>query len=344
MKRSSPESPSPKANNTVGETPAEHDGHSRPLSRREFLGAALLAGAGLTAGCRTAGLSTSSPRRRPGWRRVWAMSDPHVGLGGRGNDGRDGADWLRLCLDDLRENVGDVDYVAALGDLTHHAGPEDELREYVRVRRASHIPVWYEMAGNHDYAAIPSGRWAKHIGSPPRYTVLDGTLAWFFVSAERGKSDGLITAPTEEWLVKAIRRHQDTHNIVVCSHQAVRGTVSGSRDESASLNDPWRVERILRSVRIDLWLCGHIHAGRRTAGYAREGAYRTYVNVASAGHAYGTRACNGYVLDMAEGGNEMRCRCRDHGRGQYVKNQEVRVTFPHELRFSARPAVVPASV
>jgi len=321
------------------------------LTRRELLGGALVGGAGLIVGCgptpaqqlaRAEGLA--GPKRR----RVWAMADSHIGCAGRANDGRDGGAWLKLCLDDLRERVepkdGAVDYVAALGDLTHNAGPADELKRYVQIRNQSHLKRWYELAGNHDFAAVPSGRWRRIIRRPPRYALIDGTLAWFFLSAEQGKSDGRVCRATAKWLKEAVARHQDKRNIVVCSHQAVWGTVTGSSDSGAALNHRGLVRNVISQVRIDLWLCGHIHGGRRNARYVARRDRTTYVNVAAAGHAYGTGACNGYVLEMAEGANTLRARCRDHDHDRYLEDQSLTVKFPHRWRFFDEPVVLPAPV
>lgn len=318
---------------------------TRRITRRDFIGGVVVGGAGLLLGCapgperrlaRVAGLA--GPKRR----RVWAFADSHVGLAGGGNDGRDGAEWLEVCLKDLEENVEPVDYAVGLGDLTHNAGPADELEAYARVRGRSHLPAWYELAGNHDYAAVPAGRWRKYVKRPPRYALIDGTLAWFFVSAEQGKSDGKVSRATAGWLKSAVARHQDKRNIIVCSHQAVWGTVSGSRASASCLNHRGLVRNVIKQVRIDLWLCGHIHAGRRHSGYVARGERTTYVNVASAGHAYSTGACNGYVLEMEEGSNTMLARCRDHDGHGYVKDQGLRLELPHPWRFFARPVVMPA--
>jgi 3',5'-cyclic AMP phosphodiesterase CpdA len=290
------------------------------ITRREFLGGAVLGGAGLIAGCGPKPrqlLSQVDALPGPARRRVWAMGDSHIGCAGRANDGRDGADWLKLCLEDLRDRLAPVDYAVALGDLTHHAGPDDELRQYVRLRESSKVPVWYELAGNHDFAAVPAGRWRRHVGRPPRYALIDGTLAWFFVSAEQGKADGKVCRATAEWLVRSIARHQDRRNIVVCTHQAVYDTVSGSKESSCRLNHRGLIRSVLRRARVDLWLCGHIHGGRRNRRY---------------------------VLEMAAGGRELLARCRDHDHDRWLDDQQVRLTCPHPWRFFAKPVLIPAPV
>lgn len=319
-----------------------HGWGKRLISRREFLGELAIGSAGLLLGCSGAGALLAQAKPGPKSRRVWAFADSHIGLGGRANDDRDGADWLELCLKDVRGPLGSADYALALGDVTDDRGREDQLCRYVQIRDGSGLPGWYELAGNHDYAALPAGRWKRLVKTPPRYALIDGTAAWFFVSAEQGKSDGRLTPPVAHWLMREIARHQDSRNIIVCSHQAVYGTVSGSASSGACLNHRKLVARILRTVRVDLWLCGHIHAGRRHAGYIARRGRTTYINVASAGHAYGTGACAGYLFEMAEASRTMRARCRDHERGAYLKDQGAELQMPHPWRFFARPVILAA--
>jgi len=310
------------------------------ISRRDFLGGIVAGGAGLVLGCGADPLRQAVPG--PASRRLWAFADSHIGLGGRGNDGRDGAEWLQLCLQDLRDGVAPVDYALALGDVTDDRGREDQLQRYVGIRDESGLPGWFELAGNHDYGAIPAGRWRRLVKRPVRYALIDGTCACFFISAEQGRSDGRVSRQTAAWLTEEISRHQDSRNIIVCSHQPVYGTVSGSGSSESCLNHRKLVARILEAVRVDLWLCGHIHGGRRNAGYVKRRAETTHINVASAGRAYGTGACVGYVFEMQEGSNAMLARCRDHERHAYLDDQSLQIEFPHAWRFFAGPVLLPA--
>ncbi len=316
--------------------------NGRRISRREFLGYAAIGGAGLLLGCTSPAALLSQAQPGPARRRVWAFADSHIGLGGRSNDGRDGAEWLELCLNDLQERVGAADYALALGDVSDDRGREDQLRRYVEIRDHSGLPGWYELAGNHDYGAVPAGRWRRLVKRPLRYVLVDGTAAWFFISAEQGKSDGKISPAVTRWLIQEIAAHQDQRNIIVCSHQAVYGTVAGSSSPACCLNHRALVARVLQQVRVDVWLCGHIHGGRRHAGYVAQRGQTTYINVASAGRAYGTGACNGCLFEMAEGSTRMFARCRDHERGAYLDDQEVSIDLPHPWRFFAKPVLLPA--
>jgi len=312
------------------------------LTRREFLAASAVGGAGLIVGCGAPFPDLVLRDPGPARRRIWVFADSHIGLAGRGNDGRDGADWARLSIADAREDLDPIDYVLALGDVTHHAGAKAELRTYVDIRKASGLGPWYELAGNHDYAALPAGRWRRYVRRPARYCLLDGTAAVFFISAEQGKSDGRVSPAAARWLQAGIEHYQDTHNIIVCTHQAVWHTVAGASDSSCCLNHRVLISRILKRTRVDLWLCGHIHGGRRNPAFVTKKDRTVFVNVAALGHAYGTGACHSYVLDMERGSGALIARCRVHDRNTWAFDQEVRMEAPHAWRFADRPTVVPA--
>ena len=99
---------------------------------------------------------------------------------------------------------------------------------------------------------------------------------------------------------------------------------------------------LLKEVRVDLWLCGHVHGGKRKPTYVKRRGPTTFINVSALGRMYGTGACTSYVLEMQAGQKEMLARCRNHETGKYLDDQEVRIEFPHPWRFAGKPTIVPA--
>ena len=312
------------------------DDSQRRVTRRTFLAASAAAAAEAALGPQVLWAARAAGRTR----RLWAFADPHVGLV---HDGKDGAEWMALALADLQRNVKPLDYALGLGDLTHNAGAEAELQAYRKVRDAAALPAWYELAGNHDFGAIPAGNWAKYIRRPRNYALVDGSAVWLLISARQGKAEGRISRAVGNWLLAQAHAHRD-RNVIVCTHQAVYGTVAGSGGGETYLMHRGFVQRIIDRVRIDLWLCGHIHGGRRNRRYVVRRGRTTFINVASINHAYGTRAATGYVLEMTEGEKTMLARCRDHDRARYLPDQQARVGFPHPWKFTEKPKVVPAEV
>jgi predicted phosphodiesterase len=331
--------------------PPGHGEQNHRMRRREFLkrvtrrGAAVvigLDGIGLAlGGCGKAASVLTEPTRPD--RRVWLLSDVHAAYWA---DRRDGADWLKMAVQDLRDNVQDVAYAVCLGDMTHQSAAAG-FRKYTEVRDAAHLGRWYELAGNHDYRAIQSGLYARYVKSPLRSVVLDGSTAWFLVSAQSGGSAGLISQDGADWLCRNIQRHQADKNIIVCSHHLVYNTVLYSKQVSRYLHPKERVADVLKRVRVDLWLCGHAHSRPRTPDCAATRGRTTFVNVASVSHAYGTRMANSCLLEVANGSRNALIRCRDHDRGRYLAEHDVRVTFPHPWNLGQPseplPGVAPAT-
>lgn len=265
-------------------------------------------------------------------RRIWVLADAHIGLE---VDGRDGADWLALAIDDARQHLAPIDYALFLGDASHRYQPQ-EFREYVRLRRASGIPWWYEIAGNHDYHGVERGDFQRIVRAPLRYSVVDGNVAWVFFSAERGRAAGLMSEETADWLVRRLARYQD-RNVIVCSHQLVHDTTDRSDHFERYLHPAERVAAILRQCRVDLWLAGHYHSRPRVERDATVRQGTTFINAASVSHVYNTAASNSFLLEARQGARVMRARCRVHDTGRWAPAFEVRVPFPFPFAFSPRP-------
>jgi len=294
------------------------------LRRREFLKVLSVGGIGLALpGCGRVVSAPTEPKRPD--RRVWLLSDVHAHYT---DGGRDGADWLKFALDDLRANVQDVAYAMCLGDMSHR-GAAAGFRKYAAVRDAAHLGRWYELAGNHDFGATRSGLYARYIKTPRRAVVLDGSTAWFLVSTQGGGSAGHISPAWADWLVRNIKRHQAERNIIVCTHHLVYDTVRYSRQASRYLHPKEQVEEVLAKARVDLWLSGHAHSRPRVPECAATRGRTTFVNVASVSHAYATGRANSCLMEIVNGSREAVIRCRHHDRQAYLAGHDVRVTFPH---------------
>ena len=271
-------------------------------------------------------------------RSVWAWADSH---NGQVVDGKDGGRWAELSADEMFRNVGRPDYVLVLGDVSH-AYKENQFRRYARLRRKSSIARWYEIIGNHDFHGTETGLYQKIVRPEARYVVLDGSLCWVFVSAERGRAAGILRAPTRRWLEKVVAKHQDK-NLIICSHQLVANTVRRThptRDFECVLNPRHWVSGLRRRYRIDAWLGAHEHGLPRTPDMVKRRGRTTFFNVASFSHSYGTQACNSYLFEMRAGKREIVARCRDHDQARFVPELGTRIPLPFPLRFDAQPQIV----
>jgi predicted MPP superfamily phosphohydrolase len=277
--------------------------------------------------------TTMAPKKR----KVWAWADAHIG---REIDGRDGGDWARLSYADMKRNVPGVDYGLVLGDVSNRAA-EEEFEQYAKLRASSGVVPWFEIVGNHDHRGLGTGLYQQYVRPEERYVVLDGSLAWIMVSAERGSARGLLKPRTQTWLKKVLAKHADK-NIIICSHQLVANTLRRTESKPTS----WRilfprpfVTKLRRERRIDAWLGGHEHGPPRDGTMAKRCGRTTFINVASLSHVYGTEACHSFVLEMSAGSRTIKARCRDHEQQRFINKFSITIPLPYPLKFDT-PTIV----
>jgi len=293
---------------------------------------------------------SASSAAGPAARRIWIFSDPQVGLC-NSNDGKTGGQWLQQAVLDLTSNMGGADYVLGLGDVVDNSA-DAEMQEYLDIRAGSGIKTWFEINGNHDYIASTMPLWHKHLLRPGRYVIEDGNCAFIMFSAEQSYAAGCVGQATFNWVKETITRYQGS-NIVVCSHVPVYDTVAGSTKThrhlyvgqvGVALDSEEKIAaskvaaapfvELLASVRVDLWLSGHLHSTKRTPTHVFRRNGTTFVNVATTGHAYGTQMSVSYLLELTEGSRTFVARCRRHDDGVYLPDYEVKQDFPHPVALS----------
>ena len=302
-------------------------------------------------------------------RRVWVWSDVHIGLCTNSTGERDGAAWLQDAVADVRDHAGPIACVLSLGDIANSAARAQYVQYADIRRRATGMGPWFEYPGNHDYAGVKDGLWAEYVASPRRFILADGNGVWICFGAEAGGAGGRISEDTLRWLRESIARYQD-RNVIVCSHQAVSRTVQGSQKDWCALycpvaGDPLpeplpaganpstpqrettdaalqRVARIVDDLRVDLWLCGHIHGSKHTADSIVRRGKTTFINVASLTPAYGNHPSSSFVLEFRNGVRTVNARYRDHDAEKFDPALSTSVEFPYPWRFSGPPAIEPA--
>lgn len=265
-------------------------------------------------------------------RRIWILADAHIG---HTVDGVDGADWLRMAVEDMRENVEPVDYAINLGDMSRDS-KDEQLAAYAEIRDGSHIDTWYELVGNHDFKSVASGLFEKHIRCPRYWSLIDGNVAFFSLPHERGNAAGLFLPEVEGWLRQAIPSHAGK-NIIMAAHSFPYDTVEFSTRMARCMHPRTAVETFLESIRIDVWLGGHIHfRPRSTACTARRGP-TTFINAANVSHVYGTEASLSFVLEFTIGSRFLRAQCRHHDRRCFIDEQEVNIELPEGFAKNGEP-------
>lgn len=304
-------------------------------------------------------------------RRVWVWSDSHIGLCSETSGDRDGAVWLQAAVDDIRDRVGPVVFTLSLGDVsTSSKQTEYDLYTGIRRRAGAGFGPWFEIPGNHDFAGVRDGLWNTSVTPRRRFILTDGNGVWICLGVENSGAGGKISQATLRWLREAIAANQE-RNIIVCTHQAVPHTVHDSKKDWRVLycevaGDPppdppppdadpeapkretcdaalQRVERLVDDLRVDLWLCGHIHSTKRTPDFIARRGRTTFIDVASITQAYGNKPSCSFVLEFRDGSRTVEARYREHGTGTFDKKFSTTVEFPRPWSFSGPPQLQPAA-
>ena len=259
-------------------------------------------------------------------RHVWALSDLHSG---RVDDGKDGAEWFRLACEEMKTAFPHIAYAMTLGDISQD-GNEEQMVNYIKTRNNSGIRTWYELAGNHEYQKGKAESFQKLIRSTDPYSIIDGNIAWFFLSDQKSGVPGELMPETCDWLERELAIHKDK-NIIVCSHQLIKGTTFRSDQPQRQLNPVDRLAEIIAKSRIDLWLHGHEHHTPYKKEHISRVGDTTYINVASMSHAYGTGSSESYVLEFKPGTTEIIARRRNHDTRDFKPEFETRIPLRHPV-------------
>ncbi len=252
--------------------------------------------------------SSSHGRKRV----VLACSDLHIGYSAADSGDIDGEQWFASAINDIKSNVAPVDYAVVLGDIAND-GELSEYQKYLSIRAQSGIAEWYELAGNHDYYGDNGiAEYRQYIDNDMTYGLIDGNLAWFFLSDEQNSTQGEISDSTAAWLKATILRYHRSHTIIVCSHQLVYGTVRDSAVADRCIYPLETVADILDSVQVDVWLAGHQHWYPWSLQDVFSTGRTAFINIASMTHAYGTGESQSFVLEFEQGSKILNAKRRVH--------------------------------
>jgi predicted phosphodiesterase len=262
--------------------------------------------------------------------RVVVMSDIHIG---RHADGLDGGEWLMRGLSDIEKNIQKIDIGVTLGDITHQ-GDRKSLQTYLRLRDKVPIPRWLELAGNHEHRTGGIQHFRKLIRDTTPYGYVEGNLAWFFISDESNSISGQVSRKSYRWLVQNIKANADKI-IILCSHQPPPDTIRRSNERTFCLHPRQKIEDMVSTLPIDLWLCGHEHHRPYSSANVVTKSGTTCINVASMTHAYGTRSSGSLLLETVDDSREIIARRRNHDRQRYDDEFALRIPLTRPVRLGA---------
>lgn len=227
------------------------------------------------------------------------------------------------AIDDVNGHVEQVDFAVIAGDLLKSRSQDEAFAWFLATRNRAKVPVWYEIAGNHD---VRSGeRFRRYFPTPSHYAVEIGNLLLLLLSDELPSSQTDISDQAFNWWREMVERNQDRIIITVTHGQLEGSGLLGSSFGSRVIVGSGRFEEVLRKQRVAVWASGHTHLPQGLPGTVsrREDLGGTlFVNVSSIDE--------GFLLDsqsrffyFEDGSERVVIRSRNHSKGRFDRDLDI---------------------
>lgn len=221
----------------------------------------------------------------------------------------------RAALDVAR--VDGIDFAVIAGDLLKARSQDEDFSWFLATRDRARVPIWYEIAGNHD---VRSGeRFRRCFPGPSYYAVEVGNLLLLLISDELPSSATEISDEVFVWWKRMVEGNQDRIIITVTHGQLEGSGLLGSMFASRVITGSERFEEVLRRQRVALWASGHTHLPQGLPGTVsrREDLGGTvFVNVSSIDEGLLMDSQSRFFV-FRHGADEVLIRSRNHSQGRF---------------------------
>lgn len=247
---------------------------------------------------------------------IWLLSDIQPAtIAQRGQFERAIAD-----VNSLAEQV-DVGVIA--GDLLKSRSRDEDFAWFLASRERAMVPVWFEIAGNHD--ARNGERFRRYFPRPSRYAVEIGNVLLLLLGDEAPSSQTDISDESFQWWRDMVERHQDRLIITVTHGQLAGSGLLGSFLASRTIAGSGRFEEVLRQRRVAIWASGHSHLPQGLPGTVsrrQELGGTHFVNVSSIDEGLLLDSQSRFFI-FEDGSARMVIRSRNHSRGRFDPDLDV---------------------
>lgn len=246
------------------------------------------------------------------------------------------------AIDDVNAHVAQVDLAVIAGDLLKSRSQDEAFAWFLTTRNRARVPVWYEIAGNHD---VRSGeRFRRYFQNPSHYAVEIGNLLLLLLSDELPSSETDISDQAFAWWREMVERNQDRIIITVTHGQLEGSGLLGSSIDSRIIAGSERFEEVLRERRVAIWASGHTHLPQGLPGTVsrREDLGGTlFVNVSSIDE--------GLLMDsqsrffyFEDGSDKVVIRSRNHNKGRFDSDLDLELALGKPFVWQGEwPRVIP---
>ncbi|MDR3237348.1 MAG: metallophosphoesterase [Spirochaetia bacterium] len=231
------------------------------------------------------------------------------------------------------------DMAIVAGDLVHRGDSQKYWDWMKELRAESTIPLWYEIAGNHDLNDAES--YARNSGKPRHYAVRYGNILFIFLSDEVRSAVTEISDGAFEWWKDLVIKNSDSI-IVTVTHAALKqsGLIS-TFNSTMCIEDSKRFWDVIRKHPVDLWISAHTHLPNFIAikTSAPEDCKTLFLDISSIHKTTGSPV-ESWMLIFKNGSNALRCLPRDHEGARFYRQTAFTRELSHPFVSGDRKAVM----
>jgi hypothetical protein len=231
------------------------------------------------------------------------------------------------------------DAAVVAGDLVHRLDSQNYWNWMKELRAQTKIPLWYEIAGNHDLNDPAS--YARNSGKPRHYAVRCGNILFIFLSDEIRSAVTDISDGAFEWWKDLVVNNQDSI-IVTVTHAALpqSGLIS-TVNWTMSIEKPDRFWNVIKKYSVDVWLSGHSHLPNYLAikSTEPEGCRTLFLDVSSIHKNVGS-PIESWILVFRDGSRTFQCVPRNHEEGEFYSRTSVRRELSRPFSMKDRNAAI----
>jgi hypothetical protein len=218
------------------------------------------------------------------------------------------------------------DMALVAGDLVHRLDSQSRWDWMKGLREQTGIPLWFEIAGNHDLNDRAS--YLRNSGRPLHYAVRYGNILFIFLSDEIRSAVTDISDGAFMWWRDLVVNNQDSI-IVTVTHAALSTSgLIATANWTMKIRDSGRFRDVLLSHPVDLWISGHTHLPNFLAvkSATHEDHPTLFLDVSSIHKSPGSPV-ESWILLFREGSRTLLCSPRNHEKGVFYSFTALR----HEL-------------
>ena len=230
---------------------------------------------------------------------------------------------LESAIEDVNKRIPLTKIAVVAGDIVHYPDSEADFKWYLKARKKSLVPHWYEISGNHDMK--DKKNYLKYITEDLHYSVEIGNVLILFMSDEDRHPPQKISDQTFRWWEKQVSQNQDKIIITVTHAYLEQSRLFAYIIPSRNITDSKRFAEVLKKHRVDIWICGHTHIPSYMRGKWRivpELGGTLFINVSAIRKSF-INDIESYFIFLRNGLDHALIRLRNHERGDFVPPHDI---------------------